>query len=229
MTTSRLVVLLGVMLLGLSTVFILPRQLDYQPVGIVNELPEFIGEWWGADLPVSEKERQVLGAGTEFSRKSYANGRGDEIQVSIVLAGHDMNTSIHRPERCLPAQGWTVSDKSRRLVAWPGCTVETTRLHNVRTVPGPDEKPSLLYNVNYYWFVGHTDVTDSHFERTLIDIRDRIVKGYNQRWAYITISATVTKNRQRFGRDEKETDQLIQSFVKQLVPHIYRDTVERKA
>jgi EpsI family protein len=228
MTTSRLAILLAVLLAGLSTVFLLPKQLFYQPLGIGLELPEILGEWWGRPLNVTDKERSVLGQETEFARMIYTNGRGDDIQVSIVLAGQDMNTSIHRPERCLPAQGWTVTGKASRVVAVPAYgTVRTTRLHNLRNITAPDGKLVPVHNVNYYWFVGHTSVTGSHFERTCIDIKDRLLRGYNQRWAYISVSSSVTKDLQRFGRDEIETDALLRSFIGLLVPKIHKASVER--
>ena len=226
MTTSRLAILLAV-LLGMSTVLLLPRQLSYQPVGINLQLPEFNGEWYGHEVKVSDREIGILGPGTEFSRKSYTNGRGDEIQVSIVLSGQDMNTSIHRPERCLPAQGWTIADKHSVTISVPQVgMIPTTRLHNLRNV-AHDEKPVAIYNLSYYWFAGHTDVTASHVARTYIDIRDRLLHGYNQRWAYITVSAVVTKNLQKFGRSEEETSQLIETFIRQLVPAVHKETLGR--
>lgn len=173
MITNRLAILFAVLLAGMSVVFLLPKQLFYQPIGVTLELPEFIGEWWGKPLDVTDKERAVLGEETEFARRSYSNGRGDEIHVSIVLSGQDMNTSIHRPERCLPAQGWTVTNNASRPLTLPDYgTIAATRLNNLRNVAGPDEQPVPLRNLNYYWFVGHTDVTGSHFERTLIDIKE---------------------------------------------------------
>jgi EpsI family protein len=181
----------------------------------------------GSDLSVSDKERQTLGEETEFARKSYKNGRGDEIHVSIVLGGRDMNTSIHRPERCLPAQGWTVNNKSTVKIRLPERGVlETTRLYNVRNVPGPDEKPIPVYSLNYYWFTGYTDTTASHLDRTLIDMRDRVVTGQNQRWAYITVAGTITKGLTRFGRSEKEVDALIQELIKRLTPKIHLASVK---
>ncbi|MDB6174710.1 MAG: hypothetical protein JWL59_4021 [Chthoniobacteraceae bacterium] len=228
MTTKRLAVLLALLLAGLSTVFVLPKQLLFQPVGVELRLPESLGEWWGHDLQVSQREIDGLGSETEFARKAYQNGRGDEIQVSIVLGGHDMNTSIHRPERCLPAQGWTITDKHSRTIAVPGYgSIPATRLSNLQTALGADQKPVQHRNLYYYWFVGHTNVTGSHFERTIIDLKDRLFKGYNQRWAYITVSAVITKERTKFGRDEHETDALIESFVGQVVPKIHKESVER--
>lgn len=226
MTTSRLSLLLAVLLGGLSTVLFLPKQLSYQPVGIELRLPESSGEWDGREVQVSEREIAILGVGTEFSRKNYTNGRGDEITVSIVLSGQDMNTSIHRPERCLPAQGWTIADKHSLLVPVPGRgAVPVTCLHNVRNVTHED-KPVSIHNLSYYWFAGHTDLTASHLDRTIIDIRDRILHGYNQRWAYITVSAVVTQNLQKFGRTEAETSRMIEDFIKRLVPVLHKDSLK---
>lgn len=228
MTTKRAAALFAVLLGGLGSVLFLPKQLYFQPLGVDPQLPGFVGEWFGSNEAVSDKERQTLGAETEFSRKSYTNGRGDVLHVTVVLSGQDMNTSIHRPERCLPAQGWTIADKRSTAVPVDAHGVlHPTRLHNLRSVAQQAGKARTIYNIDYYWFVGHTDVTGSHFERTWIDMRDRLLHGYNQRWAYISIAATVTKDLQPFGRDEKETDALIKDFIKQLVPVVHLNAAKQ--
>ena len=112
MITKRLTILLAVLLGGMSSIFLLPKQLGFQPVGIEMGLPKMVGGWYGRDIDVSQKERDVLGSGTDFARKIYRNGRGYEITASIVLSGQDMNTSIHRPERCMPAHS------TRRPPSW---------------------------------------------------------------------------------------------------------------
>lgn len=228
MTTKRLAVLLAVFLGISSLVFVLPSAPKEQPVGIVMELPKFVGTWYGRDLEISDKEKLVLGAETEFARKSYRNGRGDEIQVSIVLSGHDMNTSIHRPERCLPAQGWTIAKKKAAEMEVPGRgKLPMTRLYNLQPRRAPDGTTALtIFNLNYYAFIGHTDVTGSHFGRTFIDIRDRLLKGANQRWAYVTVAATITDNLAPNGLNEEQTDQQVREFIKQLIPHIVKDSTK---
>src|SRR5580698_8198373 len=121
MITKRLAILLAVLLGGLGSIFLLPQQLGFQPVGVESELPKMVGGWYGNDLGVSDKEKSVLGEdkGTTITRKSYHNGIGYEIIASIVLSGEDMSRSIHRPERCMPAQGFTVIDKSTVPVVLP--------------------------------------------------------------------------------------------------------------
>lgn len=226
MTTSRLAILL-VALSAMSAVFFLPKQTVQQPTGVELELPAMAGDWTGADMKITDKEIGILGVETEFARKSYTNGRGDELIATIVLAGRDMNTSIHRPERCLQAQGWTQLDAPVVKIAVPERgTLETTRLKVVQMVPTKDGKQFPYTNLNYYWFTGSTDITASHLERTMIDMSDRLLHGYNQRWAYFTVAATITKDMKRNGRTEEETDALIQDFIRQMVPETHLPSVK---
>jgi EpsI family protein len=234
MTASRLTVLLLTLAIGLSSVFLLPSSGKTEPVGIKLALPEYVGRWYGVDQQISELEREGLAGDTEFARKQYTDGVGDTIFASIVLSGHDLDNSIHRPERCLPAQGWTVADSKTLSIALPsGRSLQVTRLNNVREAHGQDGKVIPIYNLNYYWFVGYHRLTASHLERTFLDIQDRILKGYNQRWAYITIASDITKGLIRFGRSESETDAMIQDFIRQLFPQINApkdgQTVARKS
>jgi EpsI family protein len=227
MTTSRLILLLAVLLGGLSTVFLVPKQVDSMPVGIDPHLPETLGEWWGHDVAVSQKEREVLGPDTEFSRKEYTNGRGDSILVSIVLAGHDMMTSIHRPERCLDAQGWQFTPGDDRTIEIPGAgNLPVMRLKNHRIERLPDGGQLSLENICYYWFAGYRDLTESHLQRVYIDSRDRLVARKVQRWAMIMISSNITAPRLKFGRDEKAADELLQDFIRQLSPKLHLETVQ---
>lgn len=222
MTTKRLFILLVVMLAGLSSVLFLPKQLGFQPVGVKLELPKMVGIWYGEDMAVSEKERKVLGEETEFARKAYRNARGNIITASVVLSGQDMNTSIHRPERCMPAQGFAVIDN--RPVAVPlreGGVMQATRLLNVRNIPADETSgPVSNYNLTYYWFIGHKDMTASHFARTWYDIRDRLLHGYNQRWAYVTVAASLPPDAMNDPRIERTMDEWLQTFIKQLLPQI---------
>jgi EpsI family protein len=221
MTTNRLITLLLALAVGLGTVFFLPASGKTEPVGIKLSLPDFVGKWYGVDEQITDLERQVLAGDTEFARKQYTDGAGNVIFASIVLSGHDLDNSIHRPERCLPAQGWTIADSKMLRLALPrGDKLQVTRLHNVRQFKASDGKMISIYNLNYYWFVGYHHLTASHLERTFLDIQDRILKGYNQRWAYITIASEITEGRIRFGRSENQIDTMIQDFIGGLFPQI---------
>lgn len=224
MIARRLAVLQSVLGLGLGSVFLVPKDVTIQPAAVRLELPEFVADWHGTDQEIGQGEREILGPDTQFSRKLYAKGT-DEIVVSIVLSGPDMNTSIHRPERCLPAQGWTIADSKTVSIPFPLAPLKATRLQNIRDVPQPNGQPLRVRNLSYYWFIGHSTTTPSHYTRTWIDIHDRVLKGRNQQWAYVTVGSMITKDFKIFGRDEKQTDELIQAFVKDLVPAIQTGSI----
>jgi EpsI family protein len=224
MIVRRLVVLQSILGLGLGSVFLIPKDVKMTPAAIGPWLPEFVGDWHGVNEEVSKGERDILGPDTQFARKRYERGT-DQIDVSIVLSGPDMNTSIHRPERCLPAQGWTIADSKTVAVPLTTPPLKATRLQNIRDVPKPDGQPLRVRNLIYYWFVGRSMVTPSHYTRAWIDIRDRVLKGRSQQWAYVTVASTITKDFKIFGRDQEQTDQMIQSFLKDLVPEIQKAPV----
>jgi EpsI family protein len=224
MITKRLLVVTTVLLAGLSSVAFLPHSTETSPAGIAMELPIFVAEWMGEDAAISLREREVLAPDTRFERKTYTNPRGDQIFVSIVLSGDDMTNSIHRPERCLPAQGWSLQSSARQVLSVAGGkAIEVTKLRDVRMV---DRKGSAaaaqLHGLNYYWFIGFHDMTPSHLERTSIDLRDRILHGYNQRWAYVTVASIVTEGWAAGGRSEAATAEMTENFIKALAPKLKR-------
>jgi EpsI family protein len=232
MTTKRSLILLIVLGLGLSAVFVLPKSLGNQPIGVRMELPQYLGRWYGVDAPITDRELTALASDTEFARKTYTDGAGNTMFVSIVLSGHDLDNSIHRPERCLPAQGWTILDSRRLQIplnSTDGGKLEVTRLRDVQRVPTRDGKSAERYNLDYYWFVGYNRTTASHLRRTGMDIYDRVVKGYTQRWAYVTIASDITKGFVPFGLSEADTDKMIQEFIKQLYPTISPTSPEIKS
>jgi EpsI family protein len=220
--TTKLAILLAVLLGGLSSVFLLPKQLGYQPVGVKMELPQMLGGWYGTDAAITEKEKEVL-VDADFARKYYSSGRGDRVLVSIVLAGQDMMTGIHRPERCLQAQGWNSESSSRRAIRLAnGETLGVTRLRNTRKFV-QEGKSYTIRNLAYYWFVGANSQAATHEGRIAYDVADRIIRGYNQRWAMVLVSAEIL---QREGLDEPATDKLLEDVIARVATKIRKEKDE---
>lgn len=223
MITNRLLRVQVVLLAGFGSVFLLPHSNKVSPAGIAMTLPNVIGVWIGDDAAVTQKELDTLAKDTQFARKIYTGPEGDQILVSIVLSGDDMTNSIHRPERCLPAQGWQVrASSTRRIQVANGKSFEVTRLQNMQALETADKRRINVTNLNYYWFIGYRDMTASHLTRTGIDLRDRILKGHNQRWAYVTVAANVTQGIWRPERSEEQTTEILEDFLKQLSPRLQR-------
>jgi EpsI family protein len=218
---SRLLILQVFLLCGLGVAFLIPRETKIQPCRVRMELPEMIGGWAGRPGVVTAAEHAVLAADTQFCRKVYDDGLGDRVLVSIVLSGNDLDSSIHRPERCLPAQGWTIVDSTSKTLPIPeapGGRLPVTRLYNVMQKRTEEGKVVEIHNLDYYWFIGYSDITASHFEREYIDIKDRLFHGYNQRWAYVTVTSNIN------GRDEAQTQEILEGLIARVYPRIVTDT-----
>lgn len=233
--TTKLAIFCAAMLATFSLVFALPKQLGYQPVGIVLKLPEAMGYWLGKDAPVTELEINTLGEDTGFARKNYYNGTGDHVYASIVLSGQDMMTSIHRPERCLQAQGWTAGGSAPATIDVPGfgplkaTRLQTSKKAEIKQPAGQPPRFVTVQSVSYYFFVGYIDLAATHEERVALDFRDRVFHGYNQRWGMVMFTSEISASYLRFGRDEKQTDELMVGFIKQITPQLLGESLRRHA
>ena len=83
MTTKRLLLVQVLLVLGLGSVAFLPKVANSTPQGISLTLPSSVGVWFGEDQKITEQELAVLAKDTEFARKLYTNGRGDQIFASL--------------------------------------------------------------------------------------------------------------------------------------------------
>lgn len=188
--------------------------------GIVMELPRSVGPLWGTEQPVSESEKVMLPPDTQFAKKLYSDGLGTEIHCQIVLAGAEKR-SIHRPEICLPAQGWTV--KSGEVVPIKlsnGKTLEIMKLRVVRPVTLANGETRELNTLFCYWFVGKDTTTPHHLVRVMKTNFDILLHNTNHRWAYVIASAPVLRGFVPGGKDDAQTFADIEAFIADLAPRI---------
>ncbi len=187
-----------------SAIYFLPKVGAVAPSAVRMELPTTTGSWTLEGQSPSEAEIGTLKSDTQFSkaiclapRPGEVNADGylvpDRVDLSIVLSGADINNSIHRPERCMPAQGHNITSSSDRVLKLPnGRQFATKRLVSIqsqRIKSNKEREEYLKFNcLTYYFFVGHDHVTNDHLARTFIDMKDRLVRGMDQRWAYTSVS-----------------------------------------
>ncbi len=186
----------------LGSIHFLPKAGATAQSAIRMELPASEGDWQFQKIPPEEGEINILSKDTEFSKaRCYRvrpgeydqNGHeiADMMDVSIVLSGSDINNSIHRPERCMPAQGHQIfSSCDIPLHLRNGRTITVRRLLSSQTIPlSADHKKSVTFNaLSCYVFIGHERVTHDSLYRTMIDMKDRMLRGMDQRWAYLTVT-----------------------------------------
>jgi hypothetical protein len=227
----KLLILPVFLLATLGSVYFLPQAGQVAGTAVNMTLPQESGRWVFRQVPPSKEELDALAKDTEFSKAYCLSPRPgeitaegqlvpDRVDLSIVLSGYDLNNSIHRPERCMPAQGHQIlssSDVTMKLKNGRDLTVR--RLRSTQNIPtSEDRKTSVRFEcVTYYFFVGHNQIAHDHLERTFIDMRDRLVHGLDQRWAYASASMW-------FGKlpwienevTEKEADEKLQGFLAEL-------------
>ncbi|MCH7227975.1 exosortase-associated EpsI family protein [Haloferula sp. A504] len=198
----------------MSAIYLLP-PLNEAESAMDMKIEPFIGAWETRTYPPSELEINILAKDTEFSKAHCFRRRLEEmsiidgvpvdrIDLSIVLSGHDLATSIHRPERCMPAQGHrSIQGFKDELELGDGKKIPVMRLLSKQGIGyGPPEDRQFITRdcLTYYFFVGEHDITRDHTKRTLIDIKDRVLHGKAQRWAYISATMAFSDSEEReFG------------------------------
>jgi hypothetical protein len=202
--------------------------------GVVLHLPERVGSFIGEKKEPDPMELKILPSDTQFARMVYHTigadaGHTDIVQTGIVLSGVDRN-SIHRPEVCLVAQGWTLVNS--RVIP---VTMEDGRSLRVRdlqikktlTLP-PGNEPREIRGHYVYWYVGTDVSTPDHTQRIWTALRDSIFRNLNHRWAYPSAMALVTEGftpdeiGQRARNDEQTVAMLVQ-LIHDLVPQFQKD------
>ena len=121
-------------------------------------------------------ERTILPSDTRILKRIYSTPHS-QFLVSAVIGGTS-KSSIHRPELCMPAQGFLMLDPR-------DFTVDGRPYHAIRL-----ESPRGPAHVLAYTFFNQAGVrTSSHVHRILVDIWDRSVLNRIDRWVMITVSA----------------------------------------
>lgn len=194
----------------------IPVQLKLLPAGVAT-LPGFMGDWIGKRNADVSEERKILAPDTGISKMDYTNSENRPIQVSLVTSGQDLNNSIHRPERCLLAQGHeNISRETFNLQLPDNTILPVARLQSTKRFQREDGEIVPIDYHSIYWFIGHKETTNSHYKRTFIDIRDRLTGGTAQQWAYVSISAPILT-------DNLETErQVLLQFAESLAGYIIK-------
>ncbi|MEI6494359.1 MAG: EpsI family protein [Verrucomicrobiota bacterium] len=188
--------------------------------GVNLTLPDQVGSLTGKPTEISESEKVILPADTQFSKMLYAGPGGEQINCQIVLSGGEKR-SIHRPETCLPAQGWT--KKSSQVIPIKlndGRTLEVMKLVISRPVeiqPGVRKELTSLF---IYWFIGKDITTPHHWYRILHTDWDRVVHGISHRWAYVIVSAPVLDGFIPGGKNQDQTLETLKTFIGEVAPEI---------
>ena len=189
--------------------------------GVLMELPDHVGSLYGFSEDVTPAELYILPKDTTFARKTYGSlgsPRFDRILCSIVLSGAEKR-SIHRPERCLPSQGWRIENSQTETIPLEsGHALQVTALLLDKPATLSDGTTITRRSYYIYWFVGKNITTAHQYQRILMTNWDLLVHRVNQRWAYVIVSADITKDWNPNGRDADQTLAMLRQFIHDSVP-----------
>ena len=146
------------------------------PSVMMAEIAGFTSE----PVTISKAERTVLPSDTEILKRRYEGVNGDWFQVSVVIGGRSKG-SVHRPELCLPAQGFQMS--SPRTVDVGGIEWRFVTLAH---------RGASAMGFAYTFFNQDGYRTCSHLRRIFRDVWDRSIRGRIDRWVMVTVHSSVS-------------------------------------
>jgi len=218
-------IILGLAVMVTVVYLISPPVYLPSEAGVLMALPEQIkisdvngGHFFGSEAPVSEVEHRLLPKDTEFARKNYDDFHDHEVFFSIVLSGVQQYT-IHPPEVCLVAQGWSIvgqEDVPIHLASGHKLTVRNLSLQ--RDAIDAQERHRLVKAYYMYWYVADDLTTPSHTARNWMSSWDRVVHNRDHRWAYVIAMSAITQTIRSDGLNAEQTRNMLTSFIRQIVP-----------
>jgi len=231
-------VLLGITVAMLVLSWFKPPLTIPAQAGVTLTLPDYVkmalpnkvqANFHGFNQEMSEAELEDLPKDTGFTRKQYEDFLGDNIFCTIVLSGAEQR-SIHRPEACLPGQGWSIlsqDDFPIRLASGHELVIRNLTIQ--REIVNANNQHQIIHGYYMYWFVGENVTTPHHFTRFLLSGWDRAIHNRVHRWAYVSVLAPVTDSMRPDGLNADQTLTMLSDFIRKIVPSFQKSEMAGQA
>ena len=151
-------------------------------------LPERVRNFTSTNIPESQVVLDYLPKDTSYTARHYLAPDGAWAVATLVLMGAD-RTSIHRPDYCLPGQGWQIRDKSEVKLAidgQPKYELPVMKWIVSNTSPANDGSQQNVSGLYVFWFVTKDQATDSFPTMLKSMLFHQLAHGVLQRWAYVS-------------------------------------------
>ncbi len=162
------------------------------------DLPERVLDFTSTNVPEPDVVAGYLPKDTSYTERRYTNPDGFWIQSIAILMGAD-RTSIHRPEYCLPGQGWSIDKRETLSIPIkdnPPYQLQVAKWNLSTTFQQPDGKKATAFGLYVYWYVAHNEETPDH-DKMLEELTLNLFRtGGLQRWAYISYFAVCGSGQQ---------------------------------
>lgn len=193
--------------------------------GIQLSLPLRFQGYEGQAFDMTANERSVLDEGVELSRIFYASPDARRVLATVIVGGPGKRT-LHRPEVCLPGQGWIISSSSNvPIVLAGGQTVTVTLLRLFRDATKDQGRRIRVRALNFYWYIGSDGSTrPDYYGHIAKGYQDAILRNLNHRWSMVSFFVPVSErpigSEDPFGELKALED--AKEFASQLVPTLLR-------
>jgi hypothetical protein len=186
------------------------------PGGVMMDihLPERVLDFTSTNIPEPKTVLGYLPSDTSYAERIYIAEDGFWIQSTAILMGAD-RTSIHRPEFCMPGQGWSIDEKNVLDISISDHPVYPLQAacwkvsQVIQQAGGQSRKVEGIY---VYWYVANNEETWDHNKMLKWLTLDLLRTGALQRWAYISYFALCQP-----GQEDATVDR-IKSFIAAQTP-----------
>jgi hypothetical protein len=185
------------------------------PIKVEICLPETVAQYDSREMEADKSMLDYLPPDTSYVQRIYAAPDGFQLQAQAVLMGTD-RTSIHKPERCLPAQGWAV-DESRsgeeivHIQKPHQYDLPVMKLLATKSAE-QDGKLTTWRGIYVYWFIADNQLATKHTSRMWREAKDLLLTGTMERWAYVSFFAACRPE------DEAATFERMKAFIAAATP-----------
>jgi hypothetical protein len=152
------------------------------------QLPERVLDFTSTNMPEAQVVLDYLPKDTSYASRHYTAADGAWAMANVILMGAD-RTSIHRPDYCLPGQGWQIRDKTEVKLNIPGTTpyeLPVMKWTVSNTFPAPGGGQQTVSGLYVFWFVTQGQTTDDFPTMLKSMLFNQLAHGVLQRWAYIS-------------------------------------------
>ena len=148
-------------------------------VSMKIDLPDRVLDFTSTNIPETDVVLGYLPKDTSFAERRYLAGDGFQASTTIVMMGAD-RTSIHRPDYCLPGQGWSIGSKTAATIPIGGgqpyeLPVMKWVIHN--SFQTPDGQKQAVSGIYVFWFVADHEQTADNVQRMWWLARDLFRTG----------------------------------------------------
>jgi hypothetical protein len=157
------------------------------------DLPSRVLDFTSTNIPESNVELGYFPKDTSFACRSYQSADGNYlIYGTIVMMGAD-RTSIHKPDYCLPGQGWHIDSKTIANLPIDGAPpyqMPVAEWKISRVLQLPDGQKITNSGIYAFWFVADGEQTPSFYGYLKRLTSGFFRTGVLQRWAYVSYFST---------------------------------------